>query len=412
VVLVCAIGVAVGPRVVPTHAQQQGEAPACSRPLSDPVTIMNLPSLYPTPTRDGCWVFSVITDHNSVAGDDQIAVLRRTQDGFEEVRSFPLKVPRMQGAPVPFGMALTPDEKVLIASHGTHITFFDVARLKSGGDPVLGSMSGSRISGSWGLSVSADNAYAFAAQSNIGAVAMIDLAKARSSGFDLSALAGMIPTAQQALFPLVSADGRYLFSTALRTPDVLEAPRTCAGGKETESAVQVTDVARAKVDPRSAVIGFALAGCRPTAMAISPDGTRLSVAAGGVLASPAAADTSVMVFDVRPVQDGKPPSVVAKIPMAASPVGLADNGRHIVVSFYPPNPNDATLKAIHATVIDASKLTLGKGAIIGRLPFPIFYQRFSADGRTLFVSVGRGAVRPFPLAAIDLERARLEPLEN
>ena len=400
-------------------AQERSALPSCGAPLKDPVTTVDLPGGHPTPTSNGCWVFASFANRDRVPGRDGIAVLRRTADGFEEMRAFAMTfVRQQQGAlsPTTFAMALTPDDKMLIVSNQTQITFLDVTRLISGGDPILGTLSSPRVDGSWGLSITSDSSYAFVAQARLASVLMIDLARVRTSNIegtptDEKAIVAIIRTAPQALFPLVSPDGRFLFNTALQTPDVIDGPRTCIGGKEMEGAVQVNDVERAKVNARTAPIAFASpAGCRPQAMALSPDGNRLSVAAGGLLgnAASAAADTSVVVFDTRPAREGKPPALIGRIPMSAAPTALADNGTHLVAGFYHVLPLESVPKAAHLTVMDPSKAASGRGAIIGTLPFPSYHMRFSADGRTLFASHS-GWNR---LVAIDLGRARLEPLGN
>jgi DNA-binding beta-propeller fold protein YncE len=303
-------------------------------------------------------------------------------------------------------MAFSADEKVLLVSHTTRITFIDVDKAKSGGDAILGYIDGSRFAVSWGMAITPDGKYAFAAQQRTALLAMIDVEKARSSGFDQSSVVSVIPTSPSPISVAVSADGKYVYVANRIAPDVLADVPPCKGGIRAEGVVQIIDVERARTDAAKATIGFASpAGCGPQNVAVSPDGKRMSVTAGGALGpSNVAAENAIVLFDPRPVGDGKAPVPLGRIPMPAPPLLVEDTGTRLIVGFFPVKlPPDET---VNLAVIDPTRAASGKDAIIGRLPFWATFIALSADRRTLF------AGRVGTLSIIDIDRALLMPMGN
>jgi DNA-binding beta-propeller fold protein YncE len=345
-------------------------------------------------TRDGCWAFVGLVRRTGVA------VLRRTSDKFEEVYFVP--VASAPNSPqLPFGLALTRDQKVLVASHHQRVTFFDVEKLTSSrGDSVLGYVEGPRFGGSFGVAITPDDQHVFVAQYATASVALIDLKKARASGFDQSVLVGVIPTADLPQVPVLSPDARHLYTATRIAPDVVTPSLTCLGGKVAEGSIQIVDVERARSDPRSPPIGFAYpAGCAPTWMAVSPDGDRVSAVAAGDFMSETTppADNALVVFDVRPVREGKSPVLIGKVPLSRGPTSVVDTGSQIIVGF--------VARGSEVVVIDPSKVTSGEAAIIGTIPIEATVLKLSEDRRRLFGIGLFGA----GLIEVDLERVSLNP---
>ena len=385
-------------------AAQPPASPAstCGQPLPRPV--MTLPMVggvyHPTPTRDGCWVFFAFNNREKATG---IAALRRTAQGFEEVRTVPVFVTPLGLG----GLALSGDQKLLIASYGQELTFIDVEKFTSGiGDPLLGRITSPRLSATFGLTISPDDKYAFAVQRGTAWIAVVDLEKARTSGFNQAALIGGVPTGVQPLMPAVSPDGRYLFSTSIRAPDVIGGPRSCNNGTAFEGAIQITDVQRAVTNPADATVGFAVpAGCSPNAVTVSPDGARLSNTAAGDIynASTPAAENALIVFDARPIHAGKPAMVVGKVPVPKGPIAVVDTGTKLVLGFFGQPGTPDNMEKARLIVVDPAKVASGEAAILGRLPVTAGQLSLSADRRVLYGGGGVG------LVVVDLELAPLEP---
>jgi len=409
--LVSAIGIlaALGGLVPGASRAVAAQQADCNRPFRDAVMVFDAPGGEPTPTRDGCWVFTVTAEVAQQQARAGLNVLKRTAEGVALHRFVPLAITRfVPNGPAPVGLALTHDETILVVSHDRRITFLDVGRLKGSMDAVLGFIESPRLARSWGVTVSPDDRYAFAAQQGTSSVVIVDLEKVRKGVFDQSALAGLIPTAPGATTPSLSRDGRYLYTTTLREPDVVTATAPCAGTKDPEGAIQVVDVQRAGTDAASATVGFAYpAGCSPIFVTTSRDGTRIAAVAPGRVGVPevSALDSAITVFDGRAVGEGKPPTFIARIRVPALPTRVVDVNDRLFVSFHhvgSPPPS------AHVLAIDAKRLTAGQAAIIGRLPVAGLEIAVTADGRTLLASQAGWT----KLAVVDLQRVTLEPVSD
>jgi hypothetical protein len=231
---------------------------------------------------------------------------------------------------------------------------------------------------------------------------VIDLEKGRASGFDASVLVGVIPTVYQPTITKLSGDGRYLYFATKQPPDVSTPSLTCAGGKQPEGAVQIVDAQRASSEAASATVDFASpAGCEPTTVNLSPDGSRLSVLAPGtpdLLSSQRAPSSAALVmFELR---GGTSPRLEGKVPLPAIPGGSVDIGSRIFVG----------LIGTEIAVIDPAKVSLGAAAIVGRLPVAAAILVLGQDGRTLFGIAGPKTPTGSALVIIDLDRVPMQPM--
>ena len=403
------VAVAIAGLAVPGRAQQRD----CRRPLPEPVMRFNVPSGELTQTNDGCWLFGAGIEIPEVQGTKNgIGVLRRTASAVELHRFLPLSVPRLGGpnTPVVIGMALTHDDRMLIVSHNRRLTFLDVRKMTSDDpNPILGVVESPRLSISWGVVVSRDDKYAYAAQQGTASVVIVDLDTIRKGVFDESAVVGIVPTAPGATTTLLSPDGRHLFTTTLRSPDVVVATPPCAGTKQPQGAVHVADMQLARTDPKSASIAFAHpAGCSPISATLSPDGSRLSIVAPGPAVNPplSALDSSIVAFDTRPVRDGKPPTLIARVPVPPQVIRAVDDGDRLYLAFLFGGPTQP--KPVNVMVIDTSSLATGTPKVLGRLPVAGIALALSPDRRTLFT----GSAAWNSLTVVDLDRVKPDPSAN
>jgi DNA-binding beta-propeller fold protein YncE len=251
------------------------------------------------------------------------------------------------------------------------------------------------IQGAFKISVSPDDKYLFVPQIGPGRVAVFDLERARRSNFSTDALVpSLVPTGQSPITTLASPDGRYLFSTNNVAPDVVGGPLTCFNGTQREGGLQVIDVQKALTDAATATIGWAYpAGCGPNAMALSPDGTRLSNTAADNIFNTGATPNFLAVFDATPVREGKPPKRLGSVPISKGPVSLVDTGTRIIVGFQRQGESYPDLM-----VIDPSKVAAGSDAIVGTIRYAGGGLSLTADRRTLIVGSSTG------IAFIDWER--------
>ena len=233
-------------------------------------------------------------------------------------------------------LALTHDQKVLVASHVNSVTFFDVEKLTSGqGDSVLGYVDGSRVGAASEWPSRLMTLCVYRADRTSDQWPVIDLKKARASGFDESALLDVIPTGFWPAIPTLSHDGS-IFRRDKHPPDVDHAVRSPAwwqGGRRSDR-IDARDHQRMRgqrprVNPAAGsaprwsgddwvrvsgrlrpthVIPFL-----PMAQAICGSGGRLFESGA------APADNALVVFDARPVRDGKRPRTHRQGPVGRGP---------------------------------------------------------------------------------------------
>ena len=375
--------------VAPGCSRSEPRDPALSPPSAplapkgDPIVHVPLggSGFQALPTRDGAWVFVSITAPD--AGSPGIALYRRGDDGLSFVRRVPLDE-------APAGMVLTHDGKLLIAAAGNRLAFLDVERLTGGReDAVLGALvePGGKL-GRIYVNVTADDRTLFCSDESARTITVVDLEKARASGFLPSAVIGKIPVGNAPIALTFSPDGRTLYTTSQGMPD-LGWPRKCrpeGSSPETppnhpEGAVIVVDVERAKVDPPHAVVGTIPAGCNPVRLVLSPGGDVAYVSARGM--------DELLAFDTKKLLAEPARALVGRVPVGPSPVGVAviDGGRRVLVTSsnrFSSKPTDRQ----PLFVIDTARIAEGAAAVVGTLPAGAFPRemRVTADGQTLYLT--------------------------
>jgi hypothetical protein len=308
---------------------------------------------------------------------------------------------------------MTHDERILIAAATTHVAFLDTERLISGqGDPVLGYIRDGRIAGVTAGVVTQDDRYLYLSNQFTSWITIIDLDTARSRGFTQAAIVGGTATGP---FPSMglefSADGKYLYVPSLELPTA-SGPLTCnnSGGvhppRSREGGILVFDVALVRVNPASSVTASVLTGCGTNRLALSSDGERMYVTLS--------LDDALLAFDVRPVQNGSPPTLIGRVPLAVTPIDVKviDGGNKVVVSNASAASNNApadereALTLWNLTVIDAARLSEGKAAVVGTIPLaggrPTNIH-VASDNHTLFVA------SPMGIHVVDMDRVSLQP---
>ena len=360
--LACALTVGLAGAGAILHSQVPTPT-ACNQPTPRPILHVALPGrpFQPLATSDGCWIF--VTMSSTVASENGIAVLRRGGGAVSLAR-----VVAFEGGAT--SLVMTHDRTLLMVASGDRVVFVDPARLSSGqGDAVLGSMIDPAGDGRINLNVSPDDRYLFVSEERSAAIAVIDLGQARRSRFNPTSVVGRIPVGNAPIALTFSLDGKRLYTTSQSAPAGLRWPSMCRpeNGAATDAvnhpfgAVIVVDVARAESDPANSVIATVPAGCNPVRLALSPAGDRAYLSARG--------EDAVLVFNTQALISDATHALVAKVPVGTAPVGIAviDHGSKIVVT----NSNRfAGSAADHQdlTVLDASRVTSGAGAVIGSIP--------------------------------------------
>jgi DNA-binding beta-propeller fold protein YncE len=336
------------------------------------------------PSADGCWLFA--------SAGNGVAVLKRGPDGVRQVRQVP--VTSMAG------IVLTHDGKLLIGAAGNQVVFLDVAVLTGAADDPniraqVGAISANGQSGGVYVNVTSDDRLLFVSQENSGTITVIDLKRARASGYTSDAIIGNISTGRAPIALTFSKDEKWLFTTSEVAAPTWhwKAACTAEGSNRAdivapEGAVGVIDVAKAETDPGSAVVAQVPAGCSAVRSALSPDGDRLFVTArnsNAVLEF----DTAKLVSDPQNARLGSAPTGTAPVPVA-----VVNGGRMVLAgnsNRFAGSGGSETL-----TVLDAARISQGPAAVIGGIAVGAFPRemRVSADGHTLFVTnAGSGSVQ-------------------
>lgn len=374
----------------------QASATVCNQAASEPITFIDVPGhpFTPIPTPDGCWIFVSLSNPKE-GPTSGVGVLRRAGGTVSFVRV----IPTDRG---PTGMVLTHDGKILIGAEDDRIVFLDVARMISGtGNAVLGYLREPEYHaqfrevkittpGAIYVNVTSNDALLFVSDEWAQRISVIDLEKARSSGFKTDSIIGTIPTAGLPIALTLDPDERYLYTTAEIGKEDWGWPVECKPeGKDPsttkpefpQGAVFVVDVARAKTDPANAVIAKVPAGCSAVRLAISPNGDRAYVTARN--------SNSLLAFDAKKLSNDPEHALNGKVPVGPSPVGVAvvDGGRRVFVT----NSNRfaaGSNEKQNLTVIDTAKVASGPGAVLGVIPAGGFPRelRVTADGQTLLVT--------------------------
>ncbi len=365
----------------PARPEHPATGPCSSGGLSDTVKI-TVPGhpFEAIASADGCWVFaSLLSDTPTAsANNGSIAVFRSTGAALTLERVVPLS-PGFAA-----GMALSHDGALLIVADDHFVKFLDARRLVDGTQgALLGSIRDAVAPGSVYLAISDDDRTLFVSDEEVSAVTVIDLQTARQTGFHQNAIIGRISTGRAPVGLAFSRDGRHLFITSEVWPGLAGWPSTCGPrpGASTveEGAIEIVDVARARLRPIEAVVGRTPAGCSPVRAVLSADGSRLYVSARG--------SNAVLVFDAERLVRDPAGALLATVPVGTAPVGLEvmDHGHRIVVA----NSNRfGGSGGQDLTVLDASKVDQGRAAVMGSIRVGEFPRELHAvpDGQALLVT--------------------------
>jgi DNA-binding beta-propeller fold protein YncE len=332
------------------------------------------------PSRDGRWLFVSIS--NSAGTSGSVAALKRNAGHIELARvvSLPME---------PTGMVLTHDGKLLVVAAHDRLVFLDVQRMTSGaGRPVLGSIQQPGVTvDCFYVNVTADDKLLFVSEEHAGAITVIDLERARKTGFRNDAILGIIPVGERTVALTFSPDDKWLYTTSEEAPPEWGWPAECApeaGGSpepvRPQGAVVVVDVDKASKSPAEAVVARVPAACAPVRAVISPEGDRLFVAARK--------SNAIIVFDTAKLLSDGSHAQVGLVPVGQSPAPLAviDGGTKLLVG------NSSRYAVPHVpgtlTVLDTAKLQQGTGAVLGTIPTGVYPREMSVspDGNTVFLT--------------------------
>jgi DNA-binding beta-propeller fold protein YncE len=309
-------------------------------------------------------------------------------------------------------MVLTHDGRLLIVTSDDRVAFIDPALLIAGSpDAILGYLNDAPIAGRVYANVTPDDRWLFLSDESARTISVVDLVKARVSGFDVSAVIGQIPVGRAPIALTFSSDYQFLYTTSQVAPSAYGWPSVCsAPGSDAarqpsnyaEGAILVVDVARATHDPANAVVGAVPAGCNPVRLVTSPNGDVAYVSAR--------TDNVLLAFDTRRLLTDPAHALIGRVPVGDAPVGVAvlNGGTQLAVTNSSRFGNSNATQSL--TIIDAQKITSGEAAVLGTVPAGVFPRelRVTDDQSTLLLT-NFGSKN---LAMIDVARLPLESRER
>jgi len=383
--------------------------PNCTQASEWPVAILELPGnpFQAVPTRDGCHVFVSLVGPVEPGDPPRpptpgapmggVAVVRRVRGEPSVIRTMPL-----EGSP--YGMTLTHDEQLLIVASDDRVAFIDPNRLIAGSPgALLGYLTDAPKAGRVYANVTRDDRWLFLSDESTRSISVVDLVKARASGFNSAAVVGQIPVGRAPIALTFSADYRLLYTTSQVAPASFGWPSVCrAPGSDTvrqpasypKGAIFVVDVARATRDPANAILGGVSAGCNPVRLVMSPRGDIAYVSAR--------TDNVLLAFDTDKLLTDSAHALIASVPVGTAPVGVAvlHEGAWLAVTNSNRFRTGGATQSL--TIIDARKLRTGVAAVLGTLSVGVFPRelRVTHDQRTLLLTNFGSKT----LALIDIER--------
>jgi YVTN family beta-propeller protein len=285
------------------------------------------------------------------------------------------------------GIVVTHDGKLMVVADGPVVSFVDTERLvRAEAKPILGSIRDGKDAGSIYLTVTTDDALLFVSDEGLRQVTVIDLSKARRTGFRQDSIIGRIPVGVAPVGLTLSEDQKHLFITSEAWPRASGWPSLCPpeGSDKTrpprpEGAVSVVDVDRARIQPSHSVMGVIAAACSPVRGVLSPDNSRLYVSARG--------SNSLLIFDTARLIGDITNAQPLTVPVGTAPAGVEviDDGREVVVA----NSNRfGGGVGSNLSVVDASKADQGASAVEGTMPAGLFARELhaTADGKVLLLT--------------------------
>jgi DNA-binding beta-propeller fold protein YncE len=278
------------------------------------------------PAADGCWIFVSLPVGDGNADDSSaaaVSVFSRAEGHITLLRTVPV------GGNAT-GMTLTHDGRLLVIADGRRVAFVDIARATAGdGNAVLGYWSdGTPDAGRIYVNVTADDRHLFVSNENARTISVLDLAKLRASGFKTSELIGHIPVGNGPVAFTLSPDERYLYSTMLNMPPADVAYVSARGANE----LLAFDTATLVRDPGHALLGRVPTGPNPIGIAVVDGGRRVIVTNSNRFGAAVTEAQSLLVLDATKVSGGKS-AVLGSIPAGALPreMRVTATGRTLLV---------------------------------------------------------------------------------
>jgi DNA-binding beta-propeller fold protein YncE len=276
------------------------------------------------------------------------------------------------------GTAFTQDGKYLILATGGGAKLYSAAAAQQGTAQLIGSLSTPEGAGAVQAAVSPSGNFLFVTLQSSGGMAVFNLHKALTSGFNSSDLVGIVPVGVQPVGITISPDGKTMYVASIQNVDT--------GAEASQGRLSIIDEHKAETDPKNAVLHTLKAGCSDVRAITSPDGSEVWVTARE--------SNMLLGYDAAKLRTDPDNALNAKVPVGSNPIGetYAKNKTRIVVacSNLLDNPNGKP----SLYVVNPAAALDGKPAVTGKIIVGTEPRQFTTKGNTLMVTnTGGGEIQ-------------------
>jgi len=223
------------------------------------------------------------------------------------------------------------------------------------------------------VAFSQDGQFAFVTMRNSDKLAVFNMEKALTTGENQAGVfIGTISLGVNPTGMAVSPDGQWLYVVSAES-----GAATSTGPNE--GLISVLSIQKLETSPSSALVSQATAGCSPSGVVASTDGSMVWVTARG--------SDDLLGFSAGKLRTDPKHSLTAVVPVGQTPTGviMADGGTKILVADTNLNSQPGS---DNIAVIDAAAATARKPALIGYIPSGPSPDHFvlSTNGQHLYVA--------------------------
>ncbi|MGH3404502.1 MAG: YncE family protein, partial [Streptosporangiaceae bacterium] len=284
------------------------------------------------------------------------------KDGIEVRLNQPGRAPKiLRTISVPGankGLAITSNGQYLLSANGQGAVVINAANAESGASPMLlGTMAAPSLSkkgnNAVGVQVTADNNFAFVTMQNTTKMAVFNLTKAISSGFQKGYFVGLVPLHVQPVgISSPSKSSPWIYVTSFERNDT--------GHRPSAGTLSVISWQKAETQPGKSVKTTVNAGCSPARVVLTGNGADVWVTARD--------SNSLLAFSAAKLVTDPGHALLADIPVGPGPIGLspAEGGKKLIVadSNYATSNNGKTGTDGQLAIVDTADVLNHKPIVI------------------------------------------------
>ena len=266
------------------------------------------------------------------------------------------------------GEAITGNGYLLVAGQSGAVVISIKEAEQGVADPVVGDLTSPSGTGAVEVALSPDDNFAFVTLQSSAEMAVFNLKAAEASGFRQSGFVGFVPLGSQPVG--IAQHGSLLYVTSMQRLG-RQAP--------SEGTVSVVSLARAETKPSTAVLSTATAGCAPSRVMTTPNGSVVWVTTQQ--------SNALLAFNAARLLTDPGHSLIAKVLVGQNPIGeiFIKGGTQIVVAN--SDNSDPAGPASSLMVVNTQDALAGKGALVGTIRTGRQPRQFDTEGgKTLLVT--------------------------